>query len=568
MSVSQPEQASFVQSLLQSGKTWVRENGAWYITSIAAHVLLLGLVGLLGGAIHVAATTGEAPLLESVIDTTVPDVPIEKFDVDNAPLEVSELSTESLTITEAPAMAQEAEFFDNSDTFVDGGGGGSGVAAAADFGGLGGSFALGPGAGPGATVTGLSGRGNNDSGGSGEGGGKGFGGRGQGSREEMAGSYGGTHATERSVAGGLNWLARHQNPDGSWSFDTYHKNCKDKTCAGEPDKEGVFPGVGDSKSNPGATAMALLPYLAAGQTPESPGPYRKTILDGIRYLVRTQNPKTGALYGTGGSPMYVHGMAAIVLCEAYGMTKDNSLRLPAQRAIQFIEASQHPQQGGWRYYVAGQPPTGGDTSVVGWQLMALKSAMMAGLEVNPKTMELSKVYLKLASKGKSGGLYSYEPVGSPTPAMTAVGLLSQQFLGAKRDDPAMVEGMNYLMQYLPGKYARDSYYFYYATQVMHNIPGPQWDQWNRATRRYLIESQTKEGCAEGSWDPNKPTVDRWGKHGGRLMVTSINTLNLEVYYRFLPLYKLDRDGSTTPAKDASKLTETKSTDAKTDDAKK
>ncbi len=32
---------------------------------------------------------------------------------------------------------------------------------------------------------------------------------------------------------------------------------------------------------------------------------------------------------------------------------------------------------------------------------------------------------------------------------------------------------------------------------------------------------------------------------GRLMVTSINTLNLEVYYRFLPLYKLDRDGKST-----------------------
>lgn len=541
------ERPSFIQKSIQDGVTWVKENGAWYVTSIAAHALLLGLVGLLGGAIHVAATTGEAPLLESVIDTTVPEVPIEKFDVDNAPLEVSELSTETLTITEAPAMAQEAEFFDNSDTFVDGGGGGSGVAAAADFGGLGGSFALGPGPGPGAAMTGLGGSGDTGNTGSGGGTGKGLGQRGQGHREEMAGAYGGTRATERSVAGGLNWLARHQNPDGSWSFDRYNRSCKDPSCAGEPDKEGKLPGLGDAKADVGATAMALLPYLAAGQTPETPGPYKKTILDGIRFIVRSQNPKTGGLYNKDSSPMYVHGMAAIVLCEAYGMTKDNSLRLPAQRAIQFIEASQHPQQGGWRYYVAGQTPTGGDTSVVGWQLMALKSAMMAGLEVNPKTMELAKVYMNLAKKGKSGGLYSYEPTpaSGPSPSMTAVGLLCQQFLGAKRDDPAMKEGMNYLMQYLPGKYARNSYYFYYATQVMHNLPGPEWDQWNRATRRYLIETQVKEGCAEGSWDPNKPTKDSFGTQGGRLMVTSINTLNLEVYYRFLPLYKLDRDGKAT-----------------------
>lgn len=545
MSATKPPEPSFVASLVGGAKTWFKENGAWYLTSIAAHGLLLALLGLVGGAVVNIATTGEAPLLESVIDTTVPEVQIEKFEVDNASLEVSELSTESLTITEAPAMAQEAQFNDNSDTFVEAGGG-IATASAADFGGLGG-FALATGPGAAATGGGVgTGVGTGTKAGSG-GSGEGFGGRGQGHREEMAGAYGGTHATERAVAGGLNWMARHQNANGSWSFDSFHKNCKDKTCAGEPDKEGVLPGVGESKSDPGATAMALLPFLAAGQTPESSGPYKKTILDGVRYLVRTQNPKTGALYGdTGGGPrMYVHGLASIVLCEAYGMTRDNSLRLPAQRAIQFIEASQHPDQGGWRYYVAGETPTGGDTSVVGWQLMALKSAKMAGLEVNPKSLEKSKVFLKLASAGKEGGLFCYEPKGAPTPAMTAVGLLGMQFLGIKKDDPAMVEGMNYLMQNLPGKYARDSYYFYYATQVMHNIPGPQWDQWNRATRRYLIETQVKDGCAEGSWDPNKPTVDRWGKTGGRLMVTSVNTLNLEVYYRFLPLYKLDKDGQST-----------------------
>ena len=550
-----PRKPSFVGGMIESATTWVKENGLWYLTSIGAHALILGALGLLGGVVHQVATTGEAPLLESVIDTTVPEVPIEKFEVDNASVDVSELSTDTLTLTTAPeVMAQEAMFIDNSDTFVEGGGGGMETAAAADFGGLGG-FAHGSGPGAAVTVGGLGSTGVGGKGGSGTGG-EGFGGRGQGSREAMAGAYGGTRSSERAVAGGLNWLARHQNPDGSWSFDAYHGNCKDKTCAGEPDKEGKFPGLGDAKSDPGATAMALLPFLAAGQTPESAGPYRQMINRGIGYLVRQQNPKTGALYGkTGGGPrMYVHGIAAIVLCEAYGMTREPSLRLPAQRAIQFIEASQHPDQGGWRYYVAGETPTGGDTSVVGWQLMALKSAKMAGLEVNPKSLEKSRVFLKLASAGKAGGLFCYEPKGSPSPSMTAVGLLGMQFLGIKKDDPAMVEGMNYLMSNLPGKYARDSYYFYYATQVMHNIPGPQWDQWNRATRRYLIETQVKDGCAEGSWDPNKPTVDRWGKTGGRLMVTAVNTLNLEVYYRFLPLYKLDKDGTSTV--DASKLTET------------
>ena len=143
----------------------------------------------------------------------------------------------------------------------------------------------------------------------------------------------------------------------------------------------------------------------------------------------------------------------------------------------------------------------------------------------------------------------------PNISMTSVGLLCSQYMGVKRNDPPMIEGLSMLMRAMPTKTSsRNLYYWYYGTQVMHNLPGPEWDAWNRNMRRILIETQVKDGCAEGSWDPNKPTVDRWGKTGGRLMVTAVNTLNLEVYYRFLPLYKLDKDGTSTV--DASKLTET------------
>jgi hypothetical protein len=58
-------------------------------------------------------------------------------------------------------------------------------------------------------------------------------------------------------------------------------------------------------------------------------------------------------------------------------------------------------------------------------------------------------------------------------------------------------------------------------------------------RKILVESQEKEGCAAGSWNPTQPTDDAWGAQGGRLMVTSLSCLTLEVYYRYLPLYQLD-----------------------------
>ena len=75
-------------------------------------------------------------------------------------------------------------------------------------------------------------------------------------------------------------------------------------------------------------------------------------------------------------------------------------------------------------------------------------------------------------------------------------------------------------------------------------------------RRVLVESQIKTGCASGSWDPDKPEPDAWGRQGGRLMLTSLSALTLEIYYRYLPLYKLDK-----PAADA------KPADAKSEPAK-
>jgi hypothetical protein len=123
--------------------------------------------------------------------------------------------------------------------------------------------------------------------------------------------------------------------------------------------------------------------------------------------------------------------------------------------------------------------------------------------------------------------------------MTAVGLLCSQYLGAKRDDPVIVGGLEYLSRRKPDMSDHNTYYWYYATQVMHNVPGPQWDEWNRTMRRLLVESQDTKGCAAGSWNPNQPEPDRWATQGGRLMVTSFCTLTLEVYYRYLPLYKLD-----------------------------
>ena len=166
---------------------------------------------------------------------------------------------------------------------------------------------------------------------------------------------------------------------------------------------------------------------------------------------------------------------------------------------------------------------------------------MAGLQTNPSVLQAGKKYLDICATGPYRCEFSYMPGGGPTYTMTSVGLLTSQYLGAKRDDPVIASGIDYLMRRKPEISDRNSYYWYYATQVMHNVPGPQWDAWNRQMRRLLIETQERNSsaCANGSWNPNQPEPDRWGTQGGRLMVTSLCCLTLEVYYRYLPLYKLD-----------------------------
>jgi hypothetical protein len=332
--------------------------------------------------------------------------------------------------------------------------------------------------------------------------------------------------SERAVTAALNWLARHQDYDGHWSLANYTLQCKpaDKTCTGK----------GEILADAGATAMGLLPFLAAGHTHKSPGRYKDNIRRGIDWLIRHQQPD-GNLAAGAQQMMYSHGLATIALCEVYGLTADREVGRAAQGAVNFILSAQGAD-GGWRY----NPKEAGDTSVVGWQLMALKSAHMAGLDVGGSAFSGTSKWLDSVSV-HDGAEYAYQPGLASTPTMTSVGLLCRQYLGAKRSDPILTGGMAYLQNHMPDEGFSNIYYWYYATQVMHNMYGSEWDEWNRKMRTILVHAQVRgtDQCSNGSWSPEN---DAWGRRGGRLMQTSLSCLTLEVYYRYLPLFKSETGG--------------------------
>ena len=330
---------------------------------------------------------------------------------------------------------------------------------------------------------------------------------------------GGTAQTEAAVTRGLQWLARHQLSDGSWSLSQFGRS---HDCRGRCDGEAFL------ESDTGATSLSLLPFLGAGQT-HTTGRYRDVVATGLQWLIQQQQTN-GDLRGH--SPamagMYAHGQSAIVLCEAYALTDDRALKGPAQRAIDFIVASQGPR-GGWRY----EPGEPGDTSVTGWQWMALQSAVAAQLDVPAETVQRAEHFLDVvAFQGKSR--YSYQPHHFPTAAMTAEALLCRMYAGWRPNHAGVRHGVRWLLRHHPP--TRDEfniYYFYYATQVLHHFGGPEWDTWNRQVRTLLIETQEKEGHAAGSW----PAVGPHSHNGGRLYVTSLAICTLEVYYRHTPIFR-------------------------------
>ena len=341
-------------------------------------------------------------------------------------------------------------------------------------------------------------------------------------RRDAAKNLGGNDASERAVERGLKWLARHQFADGHWSI--HELNCTDHECQGH----------GSFQSNTAATGLALLAFLGAGYTHQS-GEYQEAVRKGLAWLTSHQK-KDGDLF-TDKSEfvwLYSHGMAAIPLCEAYGMTHDPALKDPAQRALNFVVAAQHPDFGGWRY----RPRFESDTSVSGWQLMALKSGEMAGLSVPKSAYDRVSKWLDSVESESSPGRFKYHPSKPVTLAMTAEGLLMRQYLGAKRSDMALTAGANHLKARLPREAQQDAYYWYYATQVMFHMQGEHWSEWNASLRDMLIRMQSKEVATEGSWAPDDA---KWGKSGGRHYTTCLNLLMLEVYYRHLPLYiELDK----------------------------
>lgn len=314
--------------------------------------------------------------------------------------------------------------------------------------------------------------------------------------------------TETVIRGALKWLASRQNGNGSWSASD------------------------GGRYEVAMTGYALMAFLAAGQLPDE-GEFGKNVTLGLNYLL-SMTKSDGLIQASGSSGneiMYSHGIATIALAELYGQTKDPRIKNKLEAAVKLIVRCQNGE-GGWRY----QPRAlDADMSVTVLQVVAVRAAKNAGLEVPQATIDRAVKYVLSCYDDDSGG-FTYQPGNrSPGFARTSAAIYSLQVCG-RYDDPHVRKGADYIIRTV----RRDShprewftYGQFYAAPAMYMIGGDTWAQWYKQIQTKLL-SRVKQEHDVCSW--NVPEWDN-RREGGALYQTAVYTMILAMPYHYLPLYQ-------------------------------
>lgn len=346
---------------------------------------------------------------------------------------------------------------------------------------------------------------------------------------------------QTAVDRGLAWLAAHQDDDGRWDCDGFMKH--------DGDAAAETAGAGSAVHDVGATGLAVLAFLGAGNTSRS-GPYRDEVRAGVRWLVSQQDEQTG-LIGTAQSHdfIYSHAIATWALCEDYGLSKARMLKGRAQRALDYLERHRNPY-GVWRY----QPRDGDhDTSVTSWCVLAYCAGRDFELQVNDNALKVALEYYEQVTDPETGrhgytkrgerssrmpGMHASKFPIKKNEALTGAGLFARFRLGQKPAETPVMDKAAALLNTCPPAWTPDEgnidlYAWYWASLALYQCGGDAWQAWAPKLSAALREGQQKDGPAAGSWEP----ISVWSELSGRVGATALATLSLETYYRFARLVR-------------------------------
>jgi hypothetical protein len=361
--------------------------------------------------------------------------------------------------------------------------------------------------------------------------------------------------TSAAVDAALDWLARHQSPDGAWRAEGFDAQCRLNRCDGP----------GWPQFDVGVTGLALLAFLGAGET-HAGGPHKDVVARGLAFLRASQDDDGrigpaaggtaythairgdfgGAVYTTQGDGLlYNHAVATTALCEDWMLTADPEVRGPAAKAVQFALNAKNPYLA-WRYSAPGNGDN--DTSITGWMAWALATARAAGIEVSElRALKDAAAWAEKMTEPEFGRT-GYQQRGSPptrlhdqqmrfpsdqSEGLTAQGVMTRLFAGRSRDDEFLAKGAA-LMAKKPPLYDRDRgtidfLYWFWGATAMRQVDAKAARSWDDALRSALLGSQRAEKDRDelGSWDPE----DCWSPLGGRVYATATCCMALEATWR-------------------------------------
>jgi hypothetical protein len=264
------------------------------------------------------------------------------------------------------------------------------------------------------------------------------------------------------------------------------------------------------------TAVAVLALLGAGQT-HAKGDHAKIVKAGLQYLQKAQDGKTNRFDE---SPT-AHALATTALAESHGLAPDAAIKASAQKAVNAVVLGQDAKRGGWPAKAGGGP----DVAVTTWNLMALKSAQLAGLTVPKATLRLAEKYLdSLPAK------LSREQAAMAACCRLWLGTSPRNvkltaWADAAGKETASSSGEN----------------FFTLLALHHLFPEKYKARWgDKKLGQPALAA--RQSAKTGAWAGNKTTL----LADSDAVETALNLLALELPFRHLPLMRRDRPADARP----------------------
>lgn len=309
------------------------------------------------------------------------------------------------------------------------------------------------------------------------------------------------------------FLAEHQNPDGSFS---------------------IVRNVQSASAPVAVTGLATLSLMAGGHLPDGSerGRYSRHVGRAIEWLIDHCNDDGYFTYeGDTISKMHGQGYALLALTQAVGMYGDHpvqyqQLRDTIQRAVGLIERAQGIH-GGWFYEPKVVSQHEGSITVC--MIQALRAARDAGFVVDLRVIAKAEQYLERSQDRETGRFRYALGLDRTSWALTAAALATLNAAGDYGSD-MFEEGLSALRRddpFLDGGFSEDfvQYGAFYAahTYWVYRDPRPFEAWWPRFVE-VCLEDQRDDGHF-----PN-------GLHGA-VYATAITSLTLQIPLGSLPIFQ-------------------------------